>query len=225
MSFLKPLLPLFRIQNGFGRKNESLSMEEVLKDERIRSEIIDAAEGLFQRYGLKKTSMEEIAEVCGKGKSTLYYYFKNKDELFYSVFDKECKSLQQELKEEVDKQEGMRNKLKTYLEVKIKKLSEFEVFHEVLLEMFMKQSEKYMEFMVGFEQFEMHLILEALIEAKEQDQLRSSAAKDLESTTFNITILLKGLFLQMLMSNNFQDFSNRLPAIVEMMLIGVLKEG
>ena len=199
-------------------------MQEVLKDERIRAEIIDAAEGLFQRYGLKKTSMEEIAESAGKGKSTLYYYFKNKDELFFSVLDKECKSLQQELSTAVDQKHGMREKLKTYLQVKINKLSGFEVFHEVLLEMIIKQSDRYDDFMDGFEQFETRLIREALEEAKAADQLRPSAADDLEFTTFSLMVLLKGLYMQMLMQHNFQDFSEKVPSIVEMMLVGVLKD-
>ena len=48
------------------------------KDEIIIKEVIEAAKVLFQRYGLKKTTMEDIAKFVGKGKSTLYYYFPSK---------------------------------------------------------------------------------------------------------------------------------------------------
>ncbi len=48
------------------------------KDKRI----LDAAKVLFSRYGIKKTSIEEIAQQAGLGKGTVYLYFKSKDEIF-----------------------------------------------------------------------------------------------------------------------------------------------
>ena len=51
------------------------------KDDIIRADILRAAEALFQKWGLKKTTMEDIAKEAGKGKSTLYYYFKSKAEI------------------------------------------------------------------------------------------------------------------------------------------------
>ena len=47
-----------------------------------REAIISAATGLFSRFGLEKTTMEDIAKAARKGKSTLYYYFKNKEAVF-----------------------------------------------------------------------------------------------------------------------------------------------
>ena len=41
------------------------------KEEIIVSEIIESAKKLFQQYGLRKTTMEDIAKSTGKGKSTL----------------------------------------------------------------------------------------------------------------------------------------------------------
>lgn len=54
-----------------------------------RDEILAIARGLFQRFGLDKTTMREIAEAVGKGKSTLYHYFTSKDEVFYAVARRE----------------------------------------------------------------------------------------------------------------------------------------
>ena len=55
------------------------------KDERVRTAIIEAAKGQFQRYGIAKTTMDEIARAAGKGKSTLYYYFADKDAILQTV--------------------------------------------------------------------------------------------------------------------------------------------
>ena len=43
------------------------------KGDRVREEILVQAQILFQQYGLKKTTMDEIAAACGKAKSTLYH--------------------------------------------------------------------------------------------------------------------------------------------------------
>lgn len=52
-----------------------------------KSKIMQAAIRLFPVLGYEKTSMRRIAEEVGITKPALYYYFKNKDELFKSIVD------------------------------------------------------------------------------------------------------------------------------------------
>jgi len=52
------------------------------RDDVIRAEIIAAAKRVFQKWGLKKATMDEIAAEAGKAKSTLYYYYQSKEEIF-----------------------------------------------------------------------------------------------------------------------------------------------
>jgi len=61
----------------------------VPKDDHIREEILEEAQKLFRQFGLKKTTMEDIAKAMGKGKSTLYYYFCSKEDIFDAVILKE----------------------------------------------------------------------------------------------------------------------------------------
>ncbi len=60
-------------------------MPQVSKDDAVRDAILQAAERVFQKWGLNKTTMEDIAHEAGKGKSTLYYYFTSKEEIFDAV--------------------------------------------------------------------------------------------------------------------------------------------
>ena len=50
-----------------------------------RSTILKAALGLFSRYGVHGTSVDQIAARAGLSKSHLLYYFANKEELYVSV--------------------------------------------------------------------------------------------------------------------------------------------
>jgi AcrR family transcriptional regulator len=53
--------------------------------EQRKNAIIDAAERLFFSRGFDSVSMEEIAKEVELGKGTLYFYFKNKDSLFFAI--------------------------------------------------------------------------------------------------------------------------------------------
>ena len=84
------------------------------KDEIAKEEIILNAQKLFKQYGLKKTTMDEIAEACGKAKSTLYHYFKNKEQIFDEVIDIELLDLRNVVKKKVDVENSISLKLTTY---------------------------------------------------------------------------------------------------------------
>lgn len=53
--------------------------------EHRREEIISAAEGVFFEKGLQIATMDEIAERAELGKSTLYLYYKSKEDLYLAV--------------------------------------------------------------------------------------------------------------------------------------------
>lgn len=50
-----------------------------------RSAVLHAALGLFSRYGLHGTSVDQVAARAGVSKSNLLYYFANKEELYVCV--------------------------------------------------------------------------------------------------------------------------------------------
>lgn len=81
----------------------------------IKVEIMFQAQKLFHQYGLKKTTMDEIAAACGKAKSTLYHYFKNKEEVFDAVIQLEIVNLRKFVKNKVEESKGMTNKIMTYV--------------------------------------------------------------------------------------------------------------
>jgi AcrR family transcriptional regulator len=54
-----------------------------------RTEIVDAARKLFIEAGYEATSMSAIATSAGVAANTIYWYFKDKDELLVAVLDAE----------------------------------------------------------------------------------------------------------------------------------------
>ena len=55
-----------------------------------KSRVCKAALECLKRLGLKKTSMSDIAKEAGISRPTLYKYFKNKEEVFFTAVDLEA---------------------------------------------------------------------------------------------------------------------------------------
>ena len=95
-------------------------MKEVL----IKEDILREAQKLFQTYGLKKTTMEDIAKALGKGKSTLYYYYQNKELIFEEVLQKELLEVFELTKLAVESAATAEDKLKVFAITRIKALGD-----------------------------------------------------------------------------------------------------
>lgn len=66
---------------------------------KTQKHLVDVARQLFAKKGLANTTMNEIAEASGKGRRTLYTYFKNKEEIYYAVIATELERLSEQLDE------------------------------------------------------------------------------------------------------------------------------
>lgn len=61
--------------------------------------MIDSARRLFIEKGFEDTTMCDIAELAGVNRSTLHYYFPNKDVMFKAVFSSIVETLMPRLRE------------------------------------------------------------------------------------------------------------------------------
>ncbi|TFF34586.1 TetR/AcrR family transcriptional regulator [Mucilaginibacter psychrotolerans] len=59
-----------------------------MENDQVREEIVLASDAVFERYGFLRVSMQDISNECKKGRSTLYHYFKNKEEVFDAVCER-----------------------------------------------------------------------------------------------------------------------------------------
>ena len=63
-------------------------MTEIEKTTSTREiEIIDSAHEVFLEYGYKKTTMDDVAARLNITRSALYYYYRNKDDLFLAIME------------------------------------------------------------------------------------------------------------------------------------------
>ena len=78
-------------------------VSERKKEERLlrKKRIIGAALTVFDRFGIDKTTMEEIAVEAGFGKATLYYYYPSKDDVYTEIMVTGWQSLWEDIEEAI----------------------------------------------------------------------------------------------------------------------------
>lgn len=102
------------------------------KDELTKAAIIEAAQKLFQQFGLAKTTMEDIAKAIGKGKSSLYYYYATKEEIFQAVVDKEKENIEQHIVTAIGKEESAEQKLLAFAQTKYRALRKRQLLYKIM---------------------------------------------------------------------------------------------
>ena len=66
---------------------------------KTRQLLVDVARQLFAKNGLENTTMNDIAMASGKGRRTLYTYFKSKEDVYYAVIESELERLSDRMDE------------------------------------------------------------------------------------------------------------------------------
>lgn len=103
------------------------------KQKAIKHKIVGIASSVFSKFGFKKATMEDIAKAAGMGKSSLYYYFKSKEEIFEAVVKKEAQILSHELEKRViNLNDNPKDKIRNYVFIRMKYLKEMVNFYEAL---------------------------------------------------------------------------------------------
>ena len=75
------------------------NLSHVLPLSKTRQKLVDVARQLFAKQGFDDTTMNDIAQASGKGRRTLYTYFKNKEEIYYAVIEAEMERLTDSMKD------------------------------------------------------------------------------------------------------------------------------
>ena len=88
------------------------------------TKILDASQKLFARFGLKKTTMDEIAKLAPVSKTTLYNYFTGKEEIFIKTLEREVDNLKIKIESAVMKESDPKEKVRAFILSKIEGMRE-----------------------------------------------------------------------------------------------------
>lgn len=78
---------------------------------KTRQKLVEVARQLFAKNGIANTTMNDIAVASGKGRRTLYTYFKSKEDVYTAVIESELERLSDKLDEVAAKRTRPQDKI------------------------------------------------------------------------------------------------------------------
>jgi TetR/AcrR family transcriptional regulator, biofilm operon repressor len=86
------------------------------KKEQVKARIGQAAMECFVKFGLDKTTLDDIAGKIGLNKASLYYYYKNKEDIFLDTAIREGEQFISSLQAKALLKKGIQQKVWFYME-------------------------------------------------------------------------------------------------------------
>jgi len=196
-----------------------VGMGKIVKKDIRKEKILKVAHEIFTRYGYKKTTLDDISKAVRKGKSSLYYYFDSKEDLFYEVVLKEADVMKRELESVVLRNIDPVEKLRDYIMTKLtisRNMVEF--YHSsdqdsTQVDFIEKIKQKYIK-------DEIRMIKRILIEGIRKNVFE---VRDLTIVAIGITTAIKGL--ETPLSEDYGDVSleKSVDNILKILCYGLMK--
>ncbi|GAP69689.1 transcriptional regulator, TetR family [Bacteroidales bacterium 6E] len=196
------------------------SVESGTKRDVNRENILKIAQEIFSKYGYKKTTLDDIANAVRKGKSSLYYYFKSKEDLFQAVIMKEVDQLARELDRVINRNTEPVDKLRDYMLTKINTFRNLANFYHAL-ENDVTAISFINDVKLRYEQDEIRLIKRILIEGVRKNEFE---IYDFNLAAIGITMAIKGLEMP-LSAGNYGNLNleRSVDVILKIICYGIMK--
>jgi len=192
----------------------------VIKEE-VRAQIVYVARKIFTRYGFKKTTMEEIAAATRKGKSSIYYYFPSKEDIFRAVVEKEANELKERLNRSINTQAPPIDKLKAYILFRLHHVRTLENFYAALNEEYLSHLDFILEIRRKFDQEELEAVKGILEEGMDDGTFQITSS---EIGALAIATMMKGLEVPLLLSSEHKtDRGELLDDLIRVLFYGIVK--
>lgn len=191
------------------------------KEEQIREEALLAAQKLFQQFGLHKTTMEDIAKVMGKGKSTLYYYYKSKEEIFNDVVMREIDEVFNKTRSEIEKVTSAEEKLKTYFSVSIRTIKRKVILYKIIQgEVFEKLSP--VDLLIKkFNMREIQSVKEILLLGIKNKEFPAFFEVDSDLLAYSAVSAIRSLTIDLAIEDKFPNWDERLNILINLIISGL----
>lgn len=185
-----------------------------------REEIISAATNLFSRFGLEKTTMEDIARAARKGKSSLYYYFKSKEDVFAEVIRNEIAGLEAAIMKAIEKEDDPYKKFRRFVETRLNYLVEKADQYTTVKDDYLKHYEFVENLTADYSKWEISTIKSIVEYGRDKGLFEVT---DLDSISQALFFALKGLEYPWAISLTRKETEKSVAALVDVLLKGISK--
>jgi len=192
----------------------------MINKEEFRKRIIHTAGQIFSHYGFKKTTMDEIAKALKMGKSSIYYYYESKEDIFEAVVLYEANVLRNELTTAIKSVDSPIEKMKNYVFVRMKSFEKLSNYYNAIFDKNLDHFDFIETIREKYDREEL-AILRLIIYDGERKKVFNVVNS--EYTAMAIQTTLKGLEVPLFWKKKEVNIENRLNAILDVLFYGIVK--
>ncbi len=192
----------------------------MVNKEEYRREIILKSSKIFSHYGYRKTTMEEISRALKKGKSSIYYYFSGKEEIFEAVVLYEANQLRRRLTNAIKEVDSPTEKLRNYIYVRMREFAKLSNYYNAVFDKNLDHFGFIEKIRSRYDREEL-AILRLLVYVGNNRKVFK--VEDSEYTAMAIQTMLKGMEVPLFWRRRELDINHRLEAILDLIFHGILR--
>lgn len=189
-------------------------------DQQQKTRIISAATNLFARFGLEKTTMADIAKASKKAKSSLYYYFESKEQVFAEVIRYEIDGLKYAIVEAIEKEDDPRNQLRRFVSTRLNYLNEKAGQYITIKDEYLKHYEFIENLTVDYSIWEISTIRTILDYGRKKGVFEIT---DLEPVAKAFFFALKGSEYPWTINLPLEEIEKSVDVLIDILLKGIRK--
>lgn len=188
----------------------------------VRQALLDAARDIFAYYGYNKTNVDEIAKAAKKGKSTFYYYYKSKEEIFKDVIEKEAQIFRMRIVESISNDYDPVKKMKFYILTRLHTFKNLINFYAALKSDGLEHFEFIEDVRSKYDSEQVNIIKMILLEGTKNEIIELD---DVNIAAETIGIILKGLEYYLMFNKSGDEIEEvRIDKILKLVFNGISKK-
>jgi AcrR family transcriptional regulator len=191
----------------------------MIDKEEYRKRIIISARQIFSRYGFRKTTMDEIARALKMGKSSVYYYFKSKEEIFKAVVLYEANLLRNELTMAIKSVDSPVDKMRNYVFVRMKSFEKLSNYYNAIFDRNLDHFDFIENIRAKYDREELAILRLILYDGARKKIFK---IENSEYTALAVQTALKGLEVPLFWQKREMNLEERLNAILDILFYGIL---
>jgi len=192
-------------------------------DELAQEEIIQAALRLYQKFGPTRVTMDDVANASGRSRTSLYYYYKNRDEIYHAVMEKIADEMAGGIRTAVAGVEGLPDKLYAFCSSKIRSSGDWKkVLTAMWATMSVEEQSRHARVMAVLHNRLIHhesiILNEILADAARRKEMRAISPGDQDMLVFLISSGIRGLRREIFELNDPHDMKAALRLMTDMVV-------
>lgn len=156
-----------------------------------RRQILSAASECLARFGYDKTTLEDIAGRIGLNKTSLYYYYRNKESIFLDVIVQEAKTFLDALQARAIEARGCRRQILTYLTERFRYYQRVVNLHNLSTETLRRMQPSFKALYQDVQEREIDFIGQLLQEGIRKGELKTDDTRKLARIILVVTDAIK----------------------------------